>query len=152
MRDDASLRRLGEMEIDVYVLRGARSARDRGRAAPLPASRPRARVALLAPDGSRERAWLAHVARSLAHAHIEATEASSIDERGIGGIAGLVVFGEPLARDAGAAVAAARRESMGWVAAPAVEEIARGAASKRALWSELKRLIHAIGGATAASR
>ncbi|HJT97231.1 MAG TPA: hypothetical protein VJ696_02865, partial [Rhodanobacteraceae bacterium] len=76
----------------------------------------------------------------------------SIDERGIGGIAGLVVFGEPLARDAGAAVAAARRESMGWVAAPAVEEIARGAASKRALWSELKRLIHAIGGANAASR
>ena len=105
MRDDASLRRLEEMGFAVYVPRALRDAAIARGAT----SSPRARVVLLArAESTSARALLAQVARALAFARVEASIAA--DAARIGDAAGLVVFGESLAREVGAAVPAERQE------------------------------------------
>ena len=54
------------------------------------------------------------------------------------------MFGAALAREIGAAVPAERQKSIGWVGVAEPAEIAGNVAAKRALWSELKRLAHAL--------
>lgn len=129
MRDDASRARLVEMGFEIYVPRGGRNVAPSGRA----------RVVLIARDGS---ALQAQVARALAFARIEATTAT--DAARIGDAAGLVVFGASLARETGAALPADRRKSIAWVVAAEPAEIAGSVAAKRALWGELKRLSRAL--------
>jgi DNA polymerase III psi subunit len=132
MRDDASCARLVEMGFELYVPRGLRDAASES-------SGSRTRVSLIARDESASaRNLLAQVARALAFARIEATVAS--DAAHVGDAAGVVVFGASLVREIGAALPAAR-PSIG-AASPA--EIAGNTAAKRALWTELKRLMRAL--------
>ncbi len=153
MRDDASRARLEEMGIDVYVPRVGRGAGafDSGETASPAAAHARARVALIARPGSASaRALLAQVVRALALAGIDAAiapDASRTDDA-----AGLVVFGAALAREIGAALPAGRQKSIEWVAAAEPAEIAGSVAAKRALWSELKRVVRACAKAPARPR
>ena len=144
MRDDASRARLLEMGFDLYVPRGMRAEVPEPRVSTEPvAARARKRVALIARDESAAaRALLAQVARSLAFARIDAAIAR--DAKRIGDAAGLVVFGSSLAREIGATLPAGRQQSIEWVAAAEPVEIAGRTAAKRALWSELRRLVHAL--------
>jgi DNA polymerase III psi subunit len=135
MRDDASRARLVEMGFELYVPRGVRAVAAEHVDA-------RKRVALIARDESASaRSLLAQVMRALAFARIDAIVAP--DAVRIADVAAVVVFGASLAREVGAASAAGQPsiEPLG-VAAPT--EIAGNPAAKRALWTELKRLVRAL--------
>ncbi len=136
MRDDASRARLEEMGFDIYVPRAASAP---AQSVPVVGSRARPRVALLS---RTESALLSQVARALAFARVDAAVAPGAKR--IGDAVGLVVFGESLAREIGAALPPGRKESMGWVGAAEPAEITGSVAAKRALWSELKRLARAL--------
>ena len=156
MLDDAKLRLLGEMGIDVYVPRSARSVRGSTRG-PAPAnaagSSPagglagtRARVALVAraQQGS-ETALLAQVQRALGSAGLDGVIGEAAGPRDVIGDAfGLVVFGKALAREVGAALPADRAKHVHWISAADVASIVGNADAKRALWSELRRMIRAL--------
>lgn len=155
MLDDVSLLRLAEMGVDVYAPRSARreSGADRepvdSAAAAFEASRPlaraSARVVLLArADDARAKGLLAQVVRALAFARVDGVVEAAIDEARIGDAAGLVVFGDALVRQAGAALSADRRKNLQWVATGDSAEIAASGSAKRALWSELRSLIRAL--------
>lgn len=138
MRDDASRARLQEMGFEIYVPRSARSvASAPSLSVPVAGARPR--VALVS---RTESALLAQVVRALAFARVDASVAPGAKR--IGDAVGLVVFGESLAREIGAALPAGRQQSMGWVGAAEPAEIAGNVAAKRALWSELKRLARGL--------
>ena len=140
MRDDASRARLVEMGFELYVPRGLRATPTAA------ASRTRKRVALVSRDGSASATTLvAHVARSLILARIDAAVVR--DGTGIGDAAGLVVFGASLAREIGAALPPGRQEAIAWAGAAEPREIAGSTAAKRALWSELRRLVRALADA-----
>jgi hypothetical protein len=136
MRDDASRARLEEMGFEIYLPRGVASAPAPSVAVPV---RARPRVALIS---RAESALLAQVVRALAFARVDAAVAPGAKR--IGDAVGLVVFGESLAREIGAALPAGRQQSMGWVGAAEPAEIAGDVAAKRALWGELKRLARAL--------
>ena len=145
MRDEASLRRLVEMGIDVYVPRLSR----RAGAMPAPghaAERhdPRARVVVLARAGGDAQSLLAEIVRALQFARIESIVETSARASCIADAVGLVVFGEALSREAGAAVPVDGRENRPWVAAADLAAVAASGAAKRALWSEIKRLIRVL--------
>ncbi|MCB1571249.1 MAG: hypothetical protein KDI72_09475, partial [Xanthomonadales bacterium] len=53
---------------------------------------------------------------------------------------GLIVLGERLARELGAALPAQRQNEIAWVVAAAATTLAGDAAAKQALWGEIKRL------------
>lgn len=155
MLDDVSLLRLAEMGVDVYA---PRSARREAGAERIPADssaaasevsrapeRASARVVLLArADDARAKGLLAQIARALAFARVDGVVESAIDEARIGAAAGLVVFGDALVRQAGAALSADRRKNLQWIATGDSAEIAASGSAKRALWSELRRLIRAL--------
>ena len=156
MLDDVSLLRLAEMGVDVYAPRSARRAAgaeripaDSSVAAGCEASRAReramARVVLLArADDSRAKDLLAQVVRALAFARVDAVVELAVDEARIGDAAGLVVFGDAFVRQAGAVLSADRRKNLHWIATGDSAEIAASASAKRALWSELRRVIRAL--------
>ncbi|HVT31791.1 MAG TPA: hypothetical protein VHE32_04055 [Rhodanobacteraceae bacterium] len=144
MRNEASLRRLAEMDIDVYVPRGN---------APAPAGAPqgegalpiRSRIALLARvDGASAKTLLAHICRAFAFAGFEGVPEPHVDATRLAGADGLVVFGKALAREAGAAVPTDRAAAIPWIFAADIAAVAGNGAAKRALWSECRRLIRAI--------
>jgi hypothetical protein len=85
---------------------------------------------------------LAQVVRALAFARVEASIAADVAR--IGDAVGLVVFGEPLAREIGAALPAERRKSLAWAGVEEPAEISGKVTAKRALWSELRRLVRAL--------
>jgi hypothetical protein len=141
MRDDASRARLVEMGFELYMPRGG--LLDAAAAAPAPARR---RVALVARgEGGSGRTLVAEVVRALAYARIDAAVVS--DGARIGEAAGIVVFGAALAREVGASLPAARRQTIAWAGVAEPAEIAGKAAAKRALWGELKRLARSLAGA-----
>lgn len=156
MRDDASLERLVEMGFSVYVPRAATAASG---AAPITDSAARsttqssdgghrAHVVLLAhTDAAGVRALLEGVQRALAFARIDAIVASAVDK--LGDAAGLVVFGDALAREAGVALPAARQNALQWVTADDAARIAGNPKAKRALWSELRRISRTMRAAKA---
>ena len=156
MLDEDSLRRLTEMGIDMYVPRSAARVESPVEAvapaasAPLPMRSVEAgmpRVMLLADTkAAAANALTAQVARALKFARIECTLAHLPDERALEAAAGLVVFGESLARQAGALLSASRQQTMGWVAAADAAIVVRDAHAKRALWSELRRMVRALNG------
>jgi hypothetical protein len=161
MRNEASLRRLTEMAIDVYVPRAA--ARDvapyavavaeapqaAAAEAPAPASAAAAPAAvrvdaLLLADGAAADALLRDVVRALAFARISAVRGTASDEAALANAAALVMFGEAQVRAAGAALPAQRQRDMGWVVAAEPSALAGDAGAKRALWSELKRMLRGL--------
>jgi hypothetical protein len=159
MRDEASLARLEEMGFAVYMPRGLRSQTSPAQMAtavsPQSAPRPetravmRARVVLLAREDSKAaRALIAGVRRALAFAHIESEVATAIDEQRLGEAKGLVAFGEALAREVGVRVSATRQAALAWVATGEAAAVAAEVPAKRALWSELRRLVRAVGAGT----
>jgi hypothetical protein len=148
--DDARLRLLGEMGIDVYVPRAVRSVHGSTKASgPVNAAGSastvaRTRVALVArvQEGS-EAALLAQVQRALAFAGLDGVigDAAGV----IGEALGLIVFGKALAREVGAALPADRAKHVHWISAADVASIVGNADAKRALWSELRRMIRTLG-------
>jgi DNA polymerase III psi subunit len=160
MRTEASLRRLAEMGVDVYVPRGARGAVDVASpvsvAPSAAADSPRgsdmvaaataetpatAMVLLLAETGSRgATALLADVRRTLVFARIPCAHVSSGDESAIVTASALVMFGDGQARVVGALLPAQRQREIGWVVSVELSRLAGDAQAKRALWSELKRM------------
>jgi hypothetical protein len=168
VRDDASLRRLAEMGVDVYVPRTSRRASDAAVASvTMPAALSRVResdiaegpaglqasavatVLLLAEADSRSAvALLKDVTRTLAFAQIRSAAASSLDESLIAAAGALVMFGEGQARAVGALIPAQRQRDIGWVVSAEPARLARDAQAKRALWSELKRMARGLRAAS----
>jgi hypothetical protein len=154
MLDDVSLLRLAEMGVDVYAPRSARRAAEQipanssaaagPKASPAP-ERALARVVLFARvEDPRAKGLLAQVARALAFARVDSAIESGVDETRIGDATGLVVFGDAFVRQAGAVLSADRRKSLQWIATGDGAEIAASGSAKRALWTELRRVIRAL--------
>lgn len=156
MLDDVSLLRLAEMGVDVYAPRTTRraAAAEQILADPLGAAgfeasrapeRALARVVLLARvEDPRAKGLLAQVARALAFARVDGVVESAVDEARIGDAAGLVVFGDVLVRQAGAVLSADRRKKLQFIATRDSAEVAASGSAKRALWSELRRMVRAL--------
>jgi hypothetical protein len=151
MLDEASLRRLAEMGIDAYVPRAVAPQSAAGLPSPGRAQESaKIRVLMLADTkAAPARMLTAQVHRALASAGVECTVAASAEQSALENSAGLVIFGETLARQAGALLPAARQQSMGWVAAADAASVARDAHAKRALWSELRRMLRVVNGLAA---
>jgi hypothetical protein len=144
MLDEMSLARLAEMGVDVYVPRTRNDAASPAAQA-LPVSRAGPRVALLArASGAAAKALVADVGRALRFARIGSDVEAKAGPR-MGESAGLVVFGDALAREAGAALPVERQKAVQWVAAADADTISGDPRAKRALWSELKRMARALG-------
>ena len=152
MLDEINLRRLTEMGIDAYVPRAvarpagitssARAAETMTASAAPRSDRASPRVVLLArADDARAKALLAQVSRAFAFARIECTTTHRADESSLAEVRGIVVFGEALAREAGSVLTTERQRTLGWVAGADAAAIAGDARAKRALWSELRRLV-----------
>lgn len=155
MLDDARVRLLGEMGIDVYVPRSKPAALGANVAVPTSAAESatlvaresaHARVALVARvQETSEKTLLAHARRALAFARIDGVIGDTVDIGAvIGDAPGLVVFGKNLAREVGAALPADRAQRVHWISAADVASIVGNAAGKRALWSELRRMIRVL--------
>ncbi|HEU4665575.1 MAG TPA: hypothetical protein VFS55_16215 [Dokdonella sp.] len=151
--DDADLRRLAEIGIDVYVPR--ESPRVAGAAAAQPLARAPAAAASEAPvaggvvllagaSGVRGDALLAGVTRALALARIDCVRIDAADEAVLATASALVAFGDARARAAGAALSAQRQREIGWVVTAEADLLAGDARAKRALWSELKRIVRPL--------
>jgi DNA polymerase III psi subunit len=161
VRDEMSFDVLAEMGIDVYVLRSTSTVEavpaasapnvERAKESSSPTRDARAKFAtrvvlFTRDDDARSHALLAQIARALVPARIEGAIVSTIDEATLGDAAGLVVFGKASTRQAGASVSGERMKRLQWVAATELSEIAANARAKRALWSELKRVMRALRG------
>ncbi|HEV7491370.1 MAG TPA: hypothetical protein VGO25_11220 [Rhodanobacteraceae bacterium] len=156
MLDDAKLQLLGEMGIDVYVSRSARmpsGAAAISQATPTANPAPtgaregvHARVALVARvQGSSESVLLAQAQRALAFAQVDSVIGDAAESRDfINNARGLVVFGKSLARDVGSALPADRAKCVHWISAAEVASIVGNSDAKRALWSELRRMIRSL--------
>ncbi|HEY0179567.1 MAG TPA: hypothetical protein VGC30_08030 [Dokdonella sp.] len=148
MLDDASLTRLAEIGIDVYLPRGAPAAAipAQPRAAAPDASAPtaaRAAAVLIVAETSAARGPLDGVLRALRYAQVDGELAPAPDDTALAAARGLVIFGEARARRIGAGLPAPRQQQIAWVVAAEVAALAGDARAKRALWSELKRLVRA---------
>ena len=153
MLDEANLRRLAEMGIDVYLPRGSAQAPvEVAIAEPVEsavvvsvANEVQADVLLLADADSRPAvALLADVVRALAFARVGSARMSSPDEAALGAASMLVAFGDAHARAAGALLPAQRQREMAWVVSVELAELACSAQGKRALWSELRRSLRGL--------
>lgn len=155
--DETGLRRLAEIGVDVYVPRDAARAAEATRpadampvrvpaaAADETAARKAAHVLLLADASTGSgNALLAGVARALAFARIPCMHAATADEDALAGARALVAFGEARARAAGAVLSAQRQREIGWVVTADPATLAADARAKRALWSELKRIVRPL--------
>lgn len=174
MLDEANLRRLAEMGIDVYVSRvaAARAAKAIPAVAPagadsipaiamLPYAQPTSRAhadapVAFAPTGqaavvlladitsASANALLASVVRALKLAGIACAHGEARDEAVLGAASALIMFGDRHARTVGALLPAWRQREIGWIVSAELPALAGDAPAKRALWSELKRLIREL--------
>ncbi|MEO5624623.1 MAG: hypothetical protein ABIQ70_01280 [Dokdonella sp.] len=163
MRNEASLRRLAEMGVDVYLPRASMRAADTGplvvAEAPVMLASTRPRVSSQAPATDAKEfvstsgvlliadvespvacRLLADVTRALRFAGIACKQVDASDESAIGATAGLVMFGDAQARAVGALLPANRQGEIGWVVGAGLAALAVDAHAKRALWSELRRM------------
>lgn len=152
MRDDASLQRLAEMEVDVYLPRSARgqgvaAAAALVAAAPAhsaPATLPVDTV-LFADDSSpAARALIADVVRSLKFARIACALVAADAETALQQASAVVMLGEAQARRAGALVPAPRQREIAWIVAGEPSALRGNAQARRALWSELRRIARGL--------
>ncbi|SFN09464.1 hypothetical protein [Dokdonella immobilis] len=150
MLDEYGLRLLAEIGVDVYLPRAAarvQPASDATAPAPAPAlSDATSRQGADAPTDiliigheSAPTRFLADLQRACRLAGL-AVQTSHADVGAIADARGLIVLGERLARDLGAALPAQRQNEIAWVVAGAAPTLVGEAAAKQALWGEIKRL------------
>lgn len=152
MLDEASLARLAEMGIDVYRPR-ARDAQAPS-AATVDAARETAAgeiaptgaaVALVVPSvASKPAGLLADVVRALRFARIGCSVGAASDVAAIEAARALVLFGDAQVRAVGAQLPSQRQREIGWVVTGEPGALSGDARSKRALWSELRRVVRAL--------
>jgi hypothetical protein len=152
MRDKASLRRLAEMGIDVYVPRGvaarvpetmaraesmdARSEVDSGKAID---------VLLIAGDTTpRVPALLTDIERALRFMRMRYLRTETPDAAALASAAAVIVCGQARAKEIGARIPAQRQCEIGWVVTGEWPTLAGHGSAKRALWSELRRVVRGI--------
>ncbi len=173
MLDHDNLRRLAEMGIEVYLPRSTLQ-RDAVARPPLSAAesgatrvewasisevvdgtaaQAAATVVLLA-DATTEgaRALVANVVRALGFARIVCVLGEARDEAELAGAHAMVMFGDRQARAAGALVPAQRQREIGWVVGAELSALAANGSAKRALWSELKRMVGELAARAAVAR
>jgi hypothetical protein len=165
MLDDANLRRLAEMGIEVYLPRGAgdratNAAIGMPETAP-PASRQAVADVVDAPadvllltglPSSHAAALLADVSRALAFARMRSAQTASPDEAALGAARVLVAFGEAQARAVGALLPAQRQREMAWVVSAEPALLIGDARARRALWSELRRALRGLAAGRESAR
>ena len=148
MLDEYGLRLLAEIGVEVYLPRaraGGQPAGDAAATAPalLEAASRRDPVAasdiLILGDEDAPPRFLADLQRACRLTGL-AVQTSHADVGAIAGARGLIVLGERLARELGAALPAQRQNEIAWVVAVAATTLAADAAAKQALWGEIKRL------------
>lgn len=148
--DDASLHRLAEIGIDVYLPRADRCAPSAAAASQVVAGAATLAEAgapvwaggllLVAPAPTdAARALRADVERALRFARVACRVLDAAEEGALAEAAALVVFGDAQARAIGALLPAQRQHELDWVVASEFAALAGDAAAKRALWSELRR-------------
>ncbi len=173
MLDEENLRRLAEMGIDVYVPRAAAeraasvasparsAASDEARATAqssgtddgMSAAQAQATVVLLADATSASaRGLIADVVRALGFASIACVCSEARDEGALATASALVMFGDRQVRAAGAVLPAQRQREIGWVAVAELATLAGDGSAKRALWSELKRMVRELAARRAPAR
>ncbi len=161
MLDERRLLLLAEMGIDVYLPRAisaplvqpdarvapAQEAMPAVSASPVSAS-PSASfvpVLLLAERSSRGvEVFLADIARTLVFAQVESALADAAEESTLATASVLVMFGDAHARVVGALLPAQRQRELGWIVTGTPASLVGNARAKRALWSELKRVLRAL--------
>lgn len=154
MLDEGSLARLAEMGINVYL---PRSRGESPRAQPGELAQAPALDAVAAPAtalgsvvlvasavDSRPAGLLADVARALRFARLECAACQAPDEASLQQARAFVLFGEAQVRALGAQLPAQRQREVGWVVAAETAALAGDAQAKRALWSELRRMMRAL--------
>ncbi len=148
MHDDADLRRLAEMGIKVYRLRGTPAAAREDATAPRAAARAMpadaAPVLLLAADGSDDHPVLSAVGQALAFARVGSVCVKADDIAARDDARALVVFGQALARALGARLSAQRQAQIDWVVTSEPAALRGDALAKRALWGELRRIMRRL--------
>ena len=177
MLDEANLRRLAEMGVDVYVPRVAAKAVPRAVSAVsdparaiaaasaasgttrvddetrVTTSAPQAAVVLLADTPSASAvALIADVVRALKFARIACARGEARDETVLAAASALIMFGDRHARVAGALVPAQCQRQIGWIVSAELPALAVDASAKRALWSELKRMVRGLAPRTGLAR
>lgn len=145
MFTDASLRRLAEMGVDVYLPRTASPSSAPATAAPS-AREAAAAVAVYLLADAPEHPLLPALLRVFSGAGITAAVARVPTAGDLLGARALVVFGAAQARAVGGLLSAAQQDALGWVAAATPAELAGDALAKRALWGELKQLLRQLRG------
>lgn len=172
MLDESSLARLAEMGIDVYVP----LAQERAAARPAPVemagipappvpqasvavdpvhSAPRspisassvAVVLIAQSETPKQDAMLDDVERALRFARVECRRSADADESVLLEAGALVLFGERQVRSIGARLPARRQREIGWIATGEPGVLAGDAQARRALWSELRRVVRLLGSA-----
>ncbi|MFC4819520.1 hypothetical protein ACFO6Q_04250, partial [Dokdonella ginsengisoli] len=102
-------------------------------------------VVLVAPAAPPKPAGLlADVARALRFARLDCTACEAPDEAALQEARAFVLFGEAQVRSLGARLPAQRQREVGWVVTGEAVALAGDAQAKRALWSELRRLVRAL--------
>lgn len=165
MRNDASLRRLVEMGVDVYLPRASGGNVEDTSSAPVTsaaatratrtdvttadaessqAPRPGRVLLLSGSDSKVATALLKDIARTLVFARITCASAASTDESSITAADAIVMFGDGPMRAVGAMLPAQRQREIGWVVSAELAQLAGDAPAKRALWSELKRMVRQL--------
>ncbi len=165
MRNEASLRRLAEMGVDVYRLRtmtGGEPVVDAHGVTPISASARSHAASMAVEEASNNTAnvlllveiespfaktLLADVMLTFKFARITCAYAGARDETELSAAAGLVMFGEAQAREVGALIPAQRQREIGWIVSAEPKTLAKNAQAKRALWSELRRMTRGLAGA-----
>lgn len=156
--DPSSLARLSEMGIDVYLPRHAPVAAEPAQASAGASAAPMAQsaaapfvttgVMLVAQAQTRqESALLADVERTLRFARIACRVDDGADEAALIEAGALVLFGQARARRVGASLPAQRQGEVGWVVTGELADLARDTQARRALWSELRRMLRQLAGA-----
>ena len=138
MLDDYGLRLLAEIGVEVYLPRQAPRT-------PYAAKeeRPTGRVAFVCADDAHA-GLRGQVVKALRACGLRVVEAGQADLAQVEGLAGVVVLGQAQARALGASLPAQRHAAIEWIIADDAATLASGAASKRALWGEIKRLVRAL--------
>jgi hypothetical protein len=157
MLDEGSLARLAEMGIDVYLPRSRGEPPRVQPGAPVPATAAtpagagstvataRGGIVLVAATVEpRPAGLLVDVARALRFARLECEASQAPDEAALQQARAFVLFGEAQVRALGARLPAQRQREVGWVVAAETGALVGDATAKRALWSELRRMMRAL--------
>ncbi len=139
MLDEAALRRLAEMGIDVYRPRAQPAPAGAGSAA---SDNGAATVYLLAEQADHP--LLQALSCTFTLAGVGAVVARAQAGTDLAGARALVAFGAAQARAVGGLLSARQQAAIGWVATGELAQLRGDALAKRALWGELKRLLRQL--------